>query len=182
MIASSGAEKDPHRVTFDANNDANPDFAPDGRKLFFQRVEATAGGNTPNSVQIYSVWLEHLDKDPDDAEERAEAEPPAGPPAGEGAEGVGPARPRPQANRPPREIKVDWDGLKRRTRQIPRMPFAILNYTITPDSRTIVFITTETAGPATLPMLYSIQEDGRRLTRVTAGQPPNEAGESGPGG
>src|SRR5689334_1531097 len=115
MIASSGAEKEPHRVTFDSNNDANPNFAPDGRKLFFQRVEATAGGNTPtpNSVQIYSVWLEHLDKDPDDAEERAQAEPPAGPPAGEDGEGAAPVRPRPQTNRPPREIKVDWDGLKR---------------------------------------------------------------------
>ena len=182
MIASSGAEKDPHRVTFDANNDANPDFAPDGRKLFFQRVEATAGGNTPNSVQIYSVWLEHLDKDPDDAEERAEAEPPAGPPAGEGAEGVGPARPRPQANRPPREIKVDWDGLKRRTRQITRMPFPIFNYTIAPDSHTIVFITSEPAGQANIPVIYSIQDNGRRLTRVTAGQPPQDAEGGGPGG
>ena len=52
-----------------------------------------------------------------------------------------------QANRPPREIKMDWDGLKRRTRQITRMPFPISNYTIAPDSRTIVFVTTEPAGP-----------------------------------
>src|SRR6185503_15996086 len=135
LIASSGQEKEPHKVTFDSNNDANPYFGPDGRKLFFQRLEGT-GGTTP-SVQIYSVWLEHQDRDPDDAEER-EAEPPQ-PPAGEGGEGAGAAPPRrgPQANRPPREIKVDWDGLKRRTRQVTRMPFPVLNYTITPDSRTI---------------------------------------------
>lgn len=185
MIASSGAEKGPHRVTFDSNNDANPEFAPDGRKLFFQRVEATAGGNSPapSSVQIYSVWLEHLDKDPDDAEERAETEPPAGPPAGEGGEGAAPpARQRPPANRPPREIKMDWDGLKRRTRQITRMPFPVFNYTIAPDSRTIVFITTEPAGPASIPVVYSIQDDGKRLTRVTAGQPPQEGEGGGPGG
>ena len=62
LIASSGEDKTPHKVTFDSNNDTNPSFAPDGRKLFFQRVEAT-GGNTPNSVQIYSVVLEHLDRD-----------------------------------------------------------------------------------------------------------------------
>jgi tricorn protease len=31
-------------------------------------------------------------------------------------------------------------------------------------------------------VLYSIQDDGRRLTRITAGQPPNEGGEGGPGG
>ena len=73
VIASSGSEKDAHKITFDSNSDVNPVFAADGRKLFFQRIEAT-GGNTPNSVQIYSVSLERLERDPDDAEERAEAE------------------------------------------------------------------------------------------------------------
>jgi tricorn protease len=181
LVASSGQEKEPHKVTFDASNDGNPHFGPDGRKLFFQRVENSGGGNAPTSSQIYSVWLEHQDRDPDDAEER-EAEAPQRPPAAEGGEDAAPPRRGPAVNRPPREIKVDWDGLKRRTRQITRMPFPILNYTITPDSRTIVFVTTEPAGPATIPVLYSIQEDGRRLTRVTAGQPPNEGAESGPGG
>ena len=183
LIASSGAEKEPHRVTFDSNNDGNPHFGPDGRKLFFQRVEPTAGGNIQNSVQIYSVWLEKQDRDPDDPEERAEQTPPT-PPAGEaGEEGAAPpVRQRPPANRPPREIKMDWDGLKRRTRQITRMPFPILNFTIAPDSRTIVFVTTEPAGPASIPVIYSIQDDGRRLSRITAGQPPNEGEGGGPGG
>ena len=177
LIASSGQEKEPHKVTFDSNNDGNPRFAPDGRKLFFQRVEQS-GGNAPNSAQIYSVWLERQDRDPDDAEER-EAEAPQ--PAAEGGDGAPPVR-RPAARTPPREIKVDWDGLKRRTRQITRMPFPILNYTMTPDSRTLVFVTTEPAGPATIPVIYSIQDDGRRLTRITAGQPPNEGAEGGPQG
>jgi tricorn protease len=170
LIASSGQEKEPHKVTFDASNDGNPHFGPDGRKLFFQRVETNGGERT--SAQIYSVWLERQDRDPDDAEER-EAEPPA-------TEDGAPPRRGPAANRPPREI--DWDGLKHRTRQITRMPFAILNYTLTPDSRTIVFVTTEPAGPANIPVLYSIQDDGKRLSRITAGQPPNEGGEGGPGG
>ena len=178
MIASSGQEKEPHKVTFDANNDGNPHFSPDGRKLYFQRVEGSLG-NAPTSTQIYSVWLEHLDKDPDDAEER-EAEPPPMPRAEDGEMPATAPRPRPAANRPPREIKMDWDGLKRRTRQVTRMPFPILNYTITPDSRTIVFVTTEPAGMANIPVLYSIAEDGRRLNRITAGQPPNEG--DGPGG
>ena len=77
---------------------------------------------------------------------------------------------------------MDWAGLKRRTRQVTRMPFPVFNYTITPDSRTIVFVTTEPAGTASVPVIYSIQEDGRRLTRITSGQPPNEGGEGGPGG
>ncbi|HKE58685.1 MAG TPA: S41 family peptidase [Pyrinomonadaceae bacterium] len=180
IIASSGEEKAPHKVTFDSNNDANPLFSPDGRKLFFQRVEASTG-NTPNSIQLYSVGLEHLDRDPDDPEERdaAAAEAPAA--QGEpGAEGATPPARRP-ANRPPHETKMDWAGMKHRTRQITRMPFPVFNYTVTPDGRTLVFVTTEPAGLASVPVIYSIQDDGRRLARITTGQPPNDDGE-GPGG
>src|SRR5215510_10494001 len=86
LIASSGQEKEPHKVTFDASNDSNPHFGPDGRKLFFQRVENAGGGNPPTSSQIYSVWLEHQDRDPDDAEERGETE--ASPSVAEDGEGV----------------------------------------------------------------------------------------------
>jgi len=182
LIASSGAEKEPHRVTFDANNDGSPRFAPDGRKLFFQRVEPTAGGNIQNSVQIYSMWLERQDRDPDDPEERAEQTPAQTPVGEDGEAAAPPARRGPQANRPPREIKVDFDGLKRRTRQVTRMPFPVLNYTIAPDSRTIVFVTTEPAGQSNIPVIYSIQDDGRRLSRVTAGQAPNDGEGGGPGG
>ncbi|HKG80483.1 MAG TPA: hypothetical protein VKA78_13710, partial [Pyrinomonadaceae bacterium] len=182
VIAASGQEKDPHKVTFDSNNDGNPHFGPDGRKLFFQRVEPSAGA-TPTSAQIYSVWLERQDHDPDDAEER-EAEAPQ--PPGEGGDGAGQSGPAPRrgpaANRPPREIKMDWDGLKRRTRQVTRMPFPIFSYTIAPDSRTIVFVTSEPAGTASIPVIYSIQDDGKRLSRITAGQPPSDGADGGPGG
>ena len=182
VIAAAGDDKTPHKITFDSNNDGNPQFSADGRKLYFQRVEST-GGNTPNSVQIYSVLLERQERDPDDAEERAEAEPPQreAPPAAEGGEPGTPGR-RPAANRPPRETKMDWAGMKRRTRQVTRMPFPVLGYTITPDSRTIVFVTTEPSATASVPVIYSIGEDGRRLSRITAGQAPNEGGEGGPGG
>src|SRR5215203_3384156 len=179
MVAASGEDKEPHKVTFDSNNDAGPRFGPDGKKLFFLRVEST-GGNTPNSVQIYSVLLERQDKDPDDPEER-ETEASATP--AEGGEGATPpARRGPPANRPPREIKVDWNGLKRRTRQVTRMPFPIPSFTVAPDSRTILFVTTEPAGIASVPVIYSIQDDGRRLSRITAGQPPNDNADGGPGG
>jgi tricorn protease len=179
VIASSGAEKEPHKLTFDSSSDTNPRFAPDGRKLFFQRIEAS-GGATPNSVQIYSVFLERLDRDPDDPEERAEPE--ASPGGGEAGTEDGPPARRAQGERrqPPKEIKMDWAGLKRRTRQITRMPFPIFSYTVAPDSRTIVFVTSEPAGTANLPVIYSVQDDGKRLTRITSGQPPSTEG--GPGG
>ena len=179
VIASSGEEKEPHKITFDSNNDVNPRFGPDGRKLFFQRI-TPAGAN--NSVQIYSVWLEHLDRDPDDAEEReAGAQPTA--PEGENADGAAaPPRRQAPANRPIHETKMDWAGMKHRTRQVTRMPFPISNYTIAPDSRTIVFVTSEPAGMANIPVIYSIQDDGRRLSRITSGLPPSEDVEGGPGG
>src|SRR5215217_4924828 len=185
VISASGAEKEPHKVTFDSSNDVGPRFSPDGRKLYFLRLEPS-GNNTP-SVQVYSVWLEKQDRDPDDPEERDARDardgqtPTPQPAAGEEGEAAPAPRPRPQANRPPRETKMDWDGLKRRTRQLTRMPFPISNFILTPDSRTIVFVTTEPAGIANVPVIYSIQEDGRRLTRVTSGQPPNPDGD-GPGG
>jgi tricorn protease len=176
LVAASGAEKEPHKVTFDSYNDSNPKFGPDGRKLFFQRVEF--GGGQATSSQIYSVWLERQDRDPDDAEER-ETPPDA---AGEAGEGGGPARRPAGPPRPPREIKMDWDGMKHRTRQVTRMPFAISQYLIAPDSRTIVFVTSEPAGQANVPVIYSIQDDGRRLARITTGQPPNQDGDGGGGG
>ena len=168
LVASSGADKPSRRVTFDSNNDNNPRFGSDGRKLFFQRVEAAGQGQ--NSVQIYSVALERLERDPDDPEMRADAEQPAG----DNVEGA--------QRRPVREIKIDWDGLKRRTRQITRMPFPVSNYAVAPDSRTLVFVTSEPAGQASTPVIYTIQDDGRRLTRVLSGQGAGEEGQGGPGG
>ena len=181
LLAASGEDKQAHKITFDSYDERSPRFAPDGRKLFFVRSETTGGGGGGGfgnaSVQIHSVGLERLERDPDDPEERPEAESPQ-PPAGEG-EGAG--APRRPMNRPPHETKVDWAGMKHRTRQVTRMPFLISNFTIAPDSRTIVFVTSEPSATAPTPVVYSIQEDGKRLTRITAGGPPQAEGEGGGG-
>src|SRR5439155_22399163 len=72
--------------------------------------------------------------------------------------------------------------MKHRTRQVTRMPFAIFTFTVAPDSRTIVFVTSEPSATASLPVIYSIQEDGKRLTRVVSVVPPQAEGEGGGGG
>ena len=180
VLASSGSEIEPHKITFDSYDDRSPRFAPDGRKVFFIRSESTGGGGggfANASIQIYSVGLEKLDRDPDDPEERAEAESPQ---FNQGEDG-GPPR-RPVGPRPPHETKMDWTGMKRRTRQVTRMPFPISTFNVTPDSRTLVFVTSEPSATAQIPVIYSIQEDGRRLTRITAGGPPQGDGEGGGGG
>jgi tricorn protease len=77
---------------------------------------------------------------------------------------------------------MDWAGMKRRTRQITRMPFPVSSYTAAPDSRTLVFVTSEPAGMANVPVIYSVQDDGKRLARILSGQPPSEDGGQGGGG
>src|SRR5581483_11360362 len=185
VISSSGSDKEPHKVTFDSYDERSPRFSPDGRKLFFVRTDSIGGGGGFGnaSVQIYSVGLEKLDRDPDDPEERPEAEAPQpGMSSGDtGFDAAGPAR-RPAGPRPPHETKMDWAGMKHRTRQITRMPFPISTYTVAPDSRTLVFVTTEPGATFATPVIYSIQEDGKRLTRITAGGPPSGEGEGGGGG
>jgi tricorn protease len=171
LIPSSGGEE--RKVTFDSYSDINPRFTPDGRKLYFIRSEGFGAGQS--SAQLYAITLEREERDPNDPEMRPEA---AESQEGEG----GPRRPPAGAVRPPREINIDWAGLKRRTRQITRMPFAVTNYAIAPDSRTIVFLTSEPAGQRNVPVIYSIQEDGRRLTRITTGSAPgDEETDRGPG-
>jgi tricorn protease len=181
VLASSGQEKESHKVTFDSYDERGPRFSPDGRKLFFVRSESIGGGGGGfgnASIQLYSVGLEKLDRDPDDPEERAEAENPQ-PGAGDAEAG---APRRPTGPRPPHETKMDWAGMKHRTRQITRVPFPVGNYIVAPDSRTIVFVTSEPSTTGATPVIYSIQDDGRRLTRITSGAPPQGEGEGGPGG
>jgi tricorn protease len=170
LISSGGGEE--RRVTFDSFNEGNPQFTHDGRKLFFVRTDT--GGETRSS-QIYSVALEREERDPADPEDRPEAD------SQDQGSDTGTRRPAgAQRNAPLKDVNIDWAGLKRRTRQVTRMPFAIFDYAIGIDNRTIVFVTTEPAGVRNIPVVYTIQEDGRRLTRLIAGQPPT--GEDGGGG
>jgi tricorn protease len=176
LIPASGGEE--RKITFDSANDSNPRFSHDGRKIFFVRSEA--GGFGPGgpqvSAQIYSVMLEREERDPSEPEERAEG--------ADQQEQLADGAPRRMQQRaqPPRDINIDWAGLKRRTRQVTRMPFAVFNFAVSPDNRTIVFVTTEPAATRQVPVIYSIQENGRRLTRVTSGGGPGGDDDGGPGG
>ena len=168
LIPSTGGEE--RKVTFEPFNYAAPRFAPNGRKLYFLRSETSLFSGQP-SVQLFSMTLEREERDPTEPEERAET--------AEATEG-GPRRPSVARPEPPKEIVIDWAGLRRRTRQLTRMPFPVSSYAISPDGRTIVFATSEPTGTRMVPVLYSIQEDGRRLTRITSGTVPSEDGDDGP--
>ncbi|MET0625288.1 MAG: DPP IV N-terminal domain-containing protein [Pyrinomonadaceae bacterium] len=185
LVPSTGGEE--KKVTFDSFSEAGPRFSPDGRKLYFLRNESTQTGQAAGqpAIHIYAVTLERLERDPDDPEERAEAEAALAeqqtPPAGEGpGAGAGMRRQMGAQRTPPRPVNIDWPGLKRRTRQLTRMPFPVTNFVVSPDGRSVIFSTFELAGQANIPVIYTVQEDGRRLTRVSAGTPPT--GGDAPGG
>ncbi len=170
LLPSAGGEE--RKVTFDSYSDNNPHFSPDGKKLFFVRNENAGGGGggaDRSGTQIYVIALERQDKDPNEPDENAEPADQAG------ARGGGAQR-----NQPVKDVVIDWAGLKRRTRQVTRMPFGAFNYTVAPDSRTIVFLTSEPGTTRNTPVIYSIQDDGRRLTRIAAGGAGGD-GEAGPG-
>jgi tricorn protease len=180
LIPSSGGEE--KKVTFESFSESNPHFSPDGRKLYFTRNDSTSTSQASGlpSIQLFSVALEHLDRDPDDPEERAEAEAAREEQIQSAmAEGGAPAGARRQfgAQRPVRPVNIDWAGLKHRTKQLTRLPFPVLDYVVSPDNHTLVFATVEPAGQFNTPVIYSVQDDGRRLTRITSGAAPG--GESG---
>lgn len=184
LTPSTGGEE--RKVTFESFNEGGPRFSSDGRKLYFVRNDSTSfTGGGQSTTQLYSVALERLERDPDDAEERAEAEAaqteqPATPPAGEGGAGM---RRQGGAQRPPvKPVNIDWAGLKRRTRQVTRMPFPVNDYAPALDGKTLVFATSEPAGLASIPVIYSIQDDGKRLTRITSGTAPGGGEGQGGGG
>ena len=189
--ATGGDEK---KVTFESFSESSPRFSPDGRKLYFVRNDSTSFSQAAGlpAIQLFAVALERLERDPDDPEERAEQEAaqaeqqPAAPPAGEGggaAAAGAPGARRPAGQKPPvKPVNIDWAGLKRRTKQLTRMPFPVIDYSVSPDNKTLVFATIEPAGLTNVPVIYSIQDDGKRLTRVTAGTPPSGEGGGGGGG
>ena len=147
-------------------------WTPDGKKLL---LLGGVGGPSMaalnrTTLQLFSVALTHIDKNPDDrdvdTEEQAEAAletPRRGPGAGGAAPKV--------------EVKIEWDGLDRRMRQLTRGIESVLQVVPSPDSRTYAFIAMGgieegRGGPA----LYTIADDGTRLTRISQAPAPDPAG------
>jgi tricorn protease len=182
LIPAAGG--DATKVTFDSLSEMNPQFSADSKKLYFIRMEAETGegqGARPSS-QIYCIPLERLDKDPEEPE--VAAAPEAGTPGEEapgGRRGMGPGGPGAAGGRvaTPKEPKIDWAGLKRRTRQVTRAG-SVRNYIPGVDGKTLIFVGSEGGGgggggfggggggSATI---YTIQDDGKRLNSLVSSTP-----------
>ena len=148
--------------------------------MYFIRREGDFDGETRPTAQIFCVPLEKLTADPDEPGERSD-----------GATGEGTGAPegrRPMMGRAvtPKTPKIDWAGLKRRTRQVTRGG-SVFTYILPGSERRPVlrFAGTEGGaagggGPGGLrgggggggtPSIYTIQDNGKRQTRVASGTP-----------
>ncbi len=194
--ADGGAER---RITdADSYSDSGAVWTPDGKKLIY--LSGTDAGNIGqagrSTAQIYSVSLTREDKDPldrdiDTEEQAAAAERTQGRPFGRGRPG-GPgddAAPgeggRPGVGRGPAkvEVKIDFEHIARRARQLTRTEDAIGGMIVTPDSRTLVFTTSGTEGGRRVQSIWSLQLDGpQRQNRVAQSGRPSADDEGAPRG
>ncbi|HEY1861458.1 MAG TPA: S41 family peptidase, partial [Gemmataceae bacterium] len=181
MPAEGGAEK---RIT-DANiySDSAALWTPDGKAMIYLAGTdvANIGQAGRSTAQIFLVNLTHQDKEPGetdvDSEEdaaKAERSRPGGRPRGDAADGPGGASV---------EVKIDFDGITRRSRQLTRSGDSVNGMTISPDSKTLIFITSGVEGGRQVQSIWSQALEGRaeprRLTQ--AGQPAEEDGPPAPG-
>jgi tricorn protease len=155
-------------------------WTPDGKKLLLIGGSGASGIATLNRTvtQLYAVALTPAEKSPDtgdiNSEEQAMA---AGndPAVGRGGRGAGAAAPAVQ-------VKIVWDGIDRRITQLTRMPGSVMYVVPSPDSRTYLFSAQGGSaddpgtGAGGGPGMYTIAEDGTRLTRLNTASADATAG------
>lgn len=160
-------------------------WTPDGKKLLLLGGVGAPAMSSLNrtSMQLYSVPLTHISKDPEDRDVNTEAQAEAGDDRGRrpirnALAGMGFAAASPKV-----EVKIEWDDLDHRMKQLTHFPNGSV-YAIVPapDSNSYLVAAygggnDEGGGGA---VLYSISEDGSRLTTIAQGSA--SAGRRGGGG
>jgi tricorn protease len=154
----------------------------DGKKLLL-----IAGSGAPamaalnrTVTQLYAVALTPVEKAPDSSdintEEQAMVAAAIEPAGGRGGRGAGAAA---------SPVKIVWDGIDRRITQITHMAGSVMYVVPAPDSRTYLFSAQGAAADdpaAGGPGLYTIAEDGTRMTKLNTGTGEAGAGGRGRGG
>src|SRR5262249_36313669 len=160
----------PQRRITDANtySDSGALWTPDGKHLVY-----LAGSDVGNigqagrsTAQLYVVALTREEREPgergiDNEEEAAQAERNSPRPGG----GRGPAAAPANV-----EVKIDFDRIARRARQLTRSGDAIGSVAVSPDSRSVVFTTSGVEGGRRVQSIWSLSLEGaatpRRLTQA----------------
>lgn len=178
IVAAAGGEE--HLISDDglfASSSAR--WTPDGKKLVFLGGYVQGGSATQRSnvAAVYNISLTQEDRDPvsrdiDDEEAAVAAERAARPGAAQ----------RPGAQQETPEVKIDWQGLDRRIRQVTRLSDSISTVVPSPDSRTYAFVTQSDIDGRNVSILYAIQDSGDQMRRITQSAPPTGEGDEPPGG
>jgi tricorn protease len=149
-------------------------WTPDGKKLIFLggAVQGGSAALRQNVAGLYGVSLTAEEKNPMSRDVDNESEAPSPERAMERGPRMGPGK-------PPADVKIDWDGLGRRIHAITRLSDNITTVAPSPDSRTYAFVAISETEGRPVSVLYTIQENGEQMRRITQSMPP--AGD-GPGG
>ncbi len=194
IMPSTGGEA--KRVTEeDVYSDSNGVWTPDGKRLIYLSGSdvGNIGGMGRSTAQIFVVALTPEEKPPadrniDSEEDAVKAERERRRSGfGFGRRGAEPEA-DPDEAKPPEgkpgerkvEVKIDFNRLGRRTRQLTRTEDNIGAMAVSPDSRTLVFVTSGTEGGRPVTSIWSLALDDERLTRLTQATQPAEEGEEGP--
>ena len=123
-------------------------------------------------LQLYSVSLTRNEKNPDDHDVDTEAQAEAAA-AETSRRGGGAAVPKV-------DVKIEWDGLDQRIRQLTHLGGSVADVVPSPDSRTYAVVVG--GGTEDGPGLYTIGDDGTRLTRISTMPEGGGRGRGGAGG
>jgi tricorn protease len=157
-------------------SETSPVWTPDGKKLLFLAGLAQAGSATlrQSFVQVYNVSLTKEEKNPSDHgvddEEQAQA--------AEKLDRLRNAQARGEAPKP--DVKIDFDGISRRSHQVTHLSDNILSVAVSPDSKLYAFVAVAERDGRPQATLYTIPEDGAQVTTITTSM-RNEEEEGGGG-
>ncbi len=183
MPAAGGEAK---RVTSpETFSDTAAVWTPDGKHLvYMSSLDVGNGPISPNnkmSAQLYLLPL--MPEDGDSSEKGIDSEEAARRMAGsEKAGGKG-------QTTAAAEVKIDFTNMGRRARQLTKVGDNISSFTVSPDSKSVVFVTSGTEGGRTVQSIWSMNMAGGQPTRVVQSSmadpdamPPAKGGGFGGGG
>lgn len=169
IIPAAGGQE--RRVTGpDSYSDMGAHWTPDGKRLVYLSGVDTGniGQGGRSTAQLWSVALATEDKDPADRGVDSEA-------AAADADRTA-ARPGGRPDTRP-EVKIDFDRMDRRARQLTRSGDAIREVAVAPDSRSVAFVTGGVEGGRQVQSIWSVTFEGERVTRLQ--QSTSQADEDG---
>jgi tricorn protease len=187
IVAAAGGQE--QRITDeDSYSDSNALWTPDGKKIVYLSGSdvGNIGQTGRSTAQIYTVSLTPEVKDPRDksidSETQAKTDRPRdrrrrfgmGPGAGN-RDGQG--QDAPSADGKPEakvEVKIDFNRIARRDRQLTRTGDMIGSMAISPDSRNVVFTTSGTEGGRPVQSIWSADLDSEQVTRITQSARPTD--------